>query len=107
MMEEGECMILCNRNSSIQTDKNYLEKIKDDYHYTLYLDDLPGALINRNEEEQQAEKFSSDIPIGYISKEGDGISYLYNHLDMTISVHETLDDPFSFRIVGFKVEPMS
>ena len=49
------------------------------------------------------------MPIGHIEPNNDGSLnyYIHNHLELTVQIHETLDDSNAFRIVGFKVEPMS
>ena len=51
-------------------------------------------------------KYQNGIPVGTIDP--DTKKYiLYNHLDFKIQVHEGIEDKDSFRIVGFKVEPIS
>jgi hypothetical protein len=79
--------------------------IDRDYHYTVYVDDLPSAYVTKVEGTPTV-KYENGVPIGrYNSTENQ--YYILNHLEMTIQVHETMDDKESYRIVGFKIEPMS
>lgn len=45
-------------------------------------------------------KYENGLPLGFYDRTTD-LYYAYNHLEMTIQVHETMDDEESYRIVGF------
>jgi hypothetical protein len=74
------------------------------YGYQLYLDNLPSATILRDKDDKELEPdYGKHIPIGQF--EGLGQIMLYNHLDITVIVHDTMEG--HHRIVGFEVEPFS
>jgi hypothetical protein len=78
--------------------------IQHDFRYKLYLDDLPSATILRDKKNRELPvNYESGIPIG----EFQGLSkiMIYNHLDITVLVHDTVEG--HHRIVGFEVEPFS
>lgn len=81
------------------------------YEFTWTLDDLPSAYITN--EEAPIVKYESGIPLGEIHRimnEDSGLYkeyYTYNHHDIVIEVHESIDDADMYRIVGFRVEPQS
>mmetsp|Transcript_48046 Transcript_48046/g.35258 ORF Transcript_48046/g.35258 Transcript_48046/m.35258 type:complete len:110 (+) Transcript_48046:339-668(+) len=81
------------------------------YHYSWIIDNLPSALVGRDA--NSPIKYTSGIPVGEfetrIAEPGTPFReyYLYNHHQLTIEVHETMDDNSSYRIVGFMVEPFS
>lgn len=117
-MQNQECEILCSKNYTEFDIDNFKWMIERDYHYTFYIDDLPSAFVSRNktlhdddesvsdETKGKTVRYENGIPVGSWEKEK-GEYYINNHLDFTVQVHETLDDKDSFRIVGFKVEPIS
>ena len=77
--------------------------MQHDYGYQLYLDNLPSATILRdqNKKELPVDYFKS-VPIGVYEY---GRKMIYNHLDITVIVHDTLEH--HHRVVGFEVEPFS
>jgi len=104
-MQNQECQILCTKNYQDYEYDNFKWLIEKDYHYTLLVDELPSAFIQRSEEKATV-KYENGIPLGILDK-GDNNIYVYNHLEFTIQVHETIDDENTYRIVGFKIEPIS
>lgn len=78
--------------------------MQHDFGYTLYLDNLPSATILRDAENRElTPDYGRGIPVGKF--EGLGKIMLYNHLDITVVVHDTYEG--HHRIVGFEVEPFS
>lgn len=69
-------MTLCSKKPNDWGYENFKWMIERDYHFTLFVDDLPSAY---KPTEQQSPL--SGVPIGYIEN---GVKYLYNHLEMTI-----------------------
>ena len=79
--------------------------IRSGYHYRLFIDDLPAASILRDKNNKElAADYVGGIPLGY-SLGSTGEYALYNHWDIVITVHDTIDG--HHRIVGFDVEPYS
>lgn len=78
--------------------------MQHNFGYTLYLDNLPSATILRDSQDREMEPdYGKGIPIGKF--EGLGKIMLYNHLDITVIVHDTIEG--HHRIVGFEAEPFS
>jgi len=78
--------------------------ISHNYTYTLFLDDLPSATVNRDPHNKTLVDYLDGIPIGVYSRTLNKVM-IYNHLNITVFTHTTLEG-FE-RIVGFHVEPMS
>ena len=102
-MQDLECKTLCLKSSTKQGNKDFEWMIENDYHFTLYVDNLPSAFMNR--EEKPVIQYSSGVPVGYIGVNGE--KYLYNHLEMVIEYNPTLDNTNASRINGFRIEPKS
>lgn len=70
--------------------------IDHDYRYTLYLDDLPSATIMRDAHDRELPpNYYAGIPIGYFETDkttGEKRYALYNHLDITVIIHHTVED---------------
>ena len=83
--------------------------IDHDYRYNLYLDDLPSATIMRDANNRELPpNYYAGIPIGFYQTDkitGEKRFALYNHLDITVIIHHTVED--HQRVVGFEVEPYS
>jgi hypothetical protein len=78
--------------------------IQQGFTYRLYLDHLPSATIMRDKDKKEKPAdYQHGIPIGVF--EGLGKIMIYNHLDITVITHNTLEG--HHRIVGFEVEPYS
>jgi len=82
--------------------------MQHNYTYTLYMDDLPSATIVRDEHDRDLPpNYFEGIPIGIFSmpSRSEHKIMIYNHLDITVLVHHTIEG--HQRIVGFDVEPFS
>jgi len=82
--------------------------IDHDYTYNLYLDDLPSATIMRDSNNRELPpNYYAGVPIGYSVKDelGNKRYALYNHIDITVIIHHTVED--HQRVVGFEIEPFS
>ena len=74
--------------------------IAERYRYQLFIDDLPNATIEKNEEGIPEPSYKEGILVG--NKYEDNSYIIYNHLDITVKTHEvTAGD--EVRIVGFEV----
>lgn len=83
--------------------------IKERYRYQLFLDNLPNALIMRNNETQDLEvNFREGILVGeMVVGSGSGWDInINNHLHFTVKVHHVPGGD-EVRIVGFEVQPFS
>jgi hypothetical protein len=95
----------CTRSLNEEQYEQLKDMIRDSYNYRLYLDDLPSATVNRHQINNKLYvSYFDGIPLGLYSSTTDKV-ILYNHLDITVFTHSTLDG--NERIVGFEVEPMS
>lgn len=83
--------------------------IYERYRYQLFIDELPNATMEINEETGELEpnyKEGNLIGKHTYSKILGSDYILYNHLSITVKTHEvTAGD--ELRIVGFEVEPKS
>ena len=70
----------------------------------MFLDKMPAAVYNKTLDKTFYDEL---IPIGYRSK--DGIQYLYNHMDFTVTLGSQLNENGTnvYEVVGFQVEPRS
>ena len=67
-----------------------------DYKYTLYLDDLPSAVIMRDKSNRDLPpNYFDGIPVGYfVTDEVTGMRRyaLYNHFDIIVIIHHTVEN---------------
>jgi hypothetical protein len=96
---------ICTKTLSFGEADQFSQRIQQDYHYKLFLDDLPSASILRDKmnKEMPADYFHG-IPIGKYDKTKHQ-AILYNHWDIIVITHDTMEG--HHRIVGFEVEPYS
>ncbi len=97
-------VLVCKKTFTHSQVEQFSFMMQHDYRYELYLDSLPSAVILRdaNNKELQPD-YSKGIPVGQF--QGLEKIMLYNHLDITVKVHDTFEG--HHRIVGFEVEPYS
>ena len=86
----------------------FMESVKLDYHYRLYVDKLPSAVKIRNPITGQVHTdYYEGIPVGILRMVADQEKFIiYNHWVLTIRV-QPVGSTDSYRIVGFEVEPRS
>ena len=79
--ENVDCEVVCApRPMDDKASKTLVQRIKEDYHVNLIMDNLPLALIN-----EDTGTYSVGVPLGVV--EG-GVPYVYNHLHFTIKYYE-------------------
>ena len=79
--------------------------IENEYRYRLYIDDLPSATMEREEETGEFyPDYDDGIPVGVYIEES-GKIMIYNHLVMTVLTHHEYGSDSRERIVGFEIEP--
>ena len=100
-------LILCKKTLT-EEDVDHLKSfIRYEYRYSLYLDDLPSATVTWDfigDTKEKLYDYFDGIKVGEYFPEDD-TAIIYNHWDITITYHNTLDD--QSRIVGFDVMPLS
>ena len=92
-----KCFMLCEREWSKDDTRKFEKLVKYDYGYRLFLDDLPSAT-----KYQGHKHYDELIPLGYFTKDSDREApkdaegreemkptNIFNHLDITVIVHET------------------
>ncbi|XP_002989231.2 transmembrane 9 superfamily member 7 [Selaginella moellendorffii] len=106
MREDRSCIVACKGEKlSEKSAKNFKEKIDEDYHVNMILDNLPVAIAAPgNMDGSHLKLYERGFPVGF--KSDDGKYNLYNHLKFTVYFHKDSDQDFS-RIVGFEVFPLS
>ena len=95
---DGE--ITCRRVLSTSEKRQFREMIAERYRYQLFIDDLPNATMEKNEDGELEASYKEGLYIG--KKYEDGSYIIYNHLDITVKTHEVASGD-ELRIVGFEV----
>ena len=86
-----------------------MEVIKEDYHFRLYTDGLPSAVVRVDPVSgHRHQDYDDGIPVGKLVTDQNGKEkyILYNHWNMVIKLQD-LENTKQKRIVGFEVEPRS
>merc|ERR1719230_804292 len=110
---EETCKILCRKELASAEVKEFTTRIEEDYRVHWVMDNLPSATkyVDETNPNKPVTIYDLGFPLGFrgsadIPGTKEGISYLNNHLLLTIKYHK--DDTFEgSRIVGFEVEPSS
>jgi transmembrane 9 superfamily protein 2/4 len=110
---EETCKILCRKELTGAEAKQFSVHIEEDYRVHWVMDNLPSATkyVDETNPAKPITIYDLGFPLGFrgsadIPGTKEGVSYLNNHLLLTIKYHR--DDSFEgSRIVGFEVEPSS
>lgn len=110
---EETCKILCRKELTSNEAAEFTTRIGEDYRVHWVMDNLPSATkyVDETNPEKPITIYDLGFPLGFkgstdIPGTKPGISYLNNHLLLTIKYHK--DESFEgSRIVGFEVEPSS
>jgi len=110
---EETCKILCRRELTGAEAKLFSVRIEEDYRVHWVMDNLPSATkyVDETNPAKPITIYDLGFPLGFrgsadIPGTKEGVSYLNNHLLLTIKYHK--DGSFDgSRIVGFEVEPSS
>lgn len=100
--------VVCRKKLKKSEVNQFKDMIWKRFRYQLFVDDLPNATMETNEETGKFEaNYKQGNLLGSFSKDSSGSNYiLYNHLSITVKTHHvTAGD--ELRIVGFEVEPKS
>uniref|UniRef100_A0A0K0D1H6 Transmembrane 9 superfamily member n=1 Tax=Angiostrongylus cantonensis TaxID=6313 RepID=A0A0K0D1H6_ANGCA len=106
MKKNVACASACTKNEPVEVTaseaKRMMDRIKEDYHAHLLVDNLPSA--TKYEIPKTGEVFYDlGYKIGWVDEEGK--VFLNNHLDIVMLYHEHM--PGLYRVVGFEVKPRS
>lgn len=103
MKKDEQCAVLCRKSYKRSQMSMFRKMIDDEYRVHWLLDGLPVAVRNN-----ELGYVSRGYPIGFKDTSGKKERhYLFNHVSITIRIHE---DPEFFegsRVVGFEVVPYS
>ena len=103
MKKDEQCAVLCRKSYKKEQMSMFRKMIDDEYRVHWLLDGLPVAVRNN-----ELGYVTRGYPIGFKDTSGKKERhYLFNHVSITIRIHE---DPESFegaRVVGFEVVPYS
>lgn len=110
---EETCKILCRKELTSNEAAEFTTRIVEDYRVHWVMDNLPSATkyVDETNPEKPITIYDLGFPLGFkgstdIPGTKPGISYLNNHLLITVKYHK--DESFEgSRIVGFEVEPSS
>ncbi|KAI1724718.1 endomembrane protein 70 domain-containing protein [Ditylenchus destructor] len=109
MKKDLQCHTLCSSviNAKYSIDKSNSELLKqrimEDYHVHLLVDNLPCATRYEIPETKEVF-FDHGYKLGW-TDEKTGKVYVNNHLDIVLKYHEPTKD--TYRVVGFEVHPRS
>ena len=100
MLETKYCSVLCQNNMMSHDVSKMSDSVKENYHHNWIMDNLPAATVLEDDRFVTTEY--TGFPVGF--QEGSS-SFVYNHVNIIIDYHTVGAD--EYRIVGFKVEPIS
>ena len=101
MIENTFCKVLCQQKLTGHEAQHFVDSIAEEYRHNWIVDNLPAA-SEVDSDEYVTTSYSEGFPVGF--REGDDF-YLYNHVGIKLSYHEVSQGVF--RVVEFKVEPLS
>ncbi|XP_046839485.1 transmembrane 9 superfamily member 4-like [Xenia sp. Carnegie-2017] len=101
MMENKTCTVLCAKTLSVKESEVIAQRVKEDYHLHMLIDNLPIATKYRTEDFSEIH-YEHGFKLGF---EKNGKIYLNNLLNMIIKYHS--DDGESYRVVGFEAQAAS
>lgn len=128
MLQDDFCRILCQTKPLSEKSAKTLDlAIRYEYHNNWIVDNLPSFSIGHTPNGAEGKRFGGGFPLGAylqtavktkskkamrkkykkISKDKNGIAYVYNHYKIVLEYHQPDKSVTGFRIVGFGVEPMS
>ncbi|KAH7674970.1 transmembrane 9 superfamily member 2/4 protein [Dioscorea alata] len=109
MREPKMCQIVCKLTPNEKDAKDLKEKIEDEYHVNMILDNLPLVVPIRRLDQDSTTFYQHGYQIGVKSPHAEGKDekyYIHNHLSFLVRYHK--DEQMDVaRIVGFEVKPFS
>jgi len=101
------CQVLCQVKMSMKDAYKFKTHIKQGYHNNWIIDNLPSASSGKNREGIPQTHYAGGFPIGFMTlKDASAQYYIYNHVNIILDYHQH-DKDDGYRVVGFKVEPLS
>ncbi|XP_039119679.1 transmembrane 9 superfamily member 8-like [Dioscorea cayenensis subsp. rotundata] len=109
MREPKMCQIVCKLTPNEKDAKDLKEKIEDEYHVNMILDNLPLVVPIKRLDQDSPTFYQHGYQIGVKSPHSEGKDekyYIHNHLSFLVRYHK--DEQMDVaRIVGFEVKPFS
>lgn len=103
MKKDEQCAILCRKSYKKDHMAMFRKMIDEEYRVHWLLDGLPVAVRNN-----ELGYVTRGYPIGFVDSTGKkSRHYLFNHVSITIRIHEDPDSFEGTRVVGFEVVPYS
>ncbi|KAJ8750930.1 hypothetical protein K2173_016111 [Erythroxylum novogranatense] len=109
MREPELCKILCRLTLNEKTAKEFKEKINDEYHANMILDNLPLVVPIQRPDQENVVVYQHGFHVGLRGQYAghkEEKHFIHNHLAFTVKYHKDLQTD-SARIVGFEVKPYS
>ncbi|KAL7165937.1 hypothetical protein ACSBR2_036745 [Camellia fascicularis] len=109
MREPQMCKIVCRQTLDAKTAKEFKEKIEDEYHVNMILDNLPLVVPIQRLDQESPPVYQLGFYVGlkgqYAGKKDEKF-FIHNHLTFTVKYHKDMQTD-SARIVAFEVKPFS
>ncbi|XP_031480719.1 transmembrane 9 superfamily member 8-like [Nymphaea colorata] len=109
MREPQSCKLACRKVLTAKDAKHFKEKIDDEYHVNMILDNLPVVVPLKRQDQESATFYQHGFLVGIKLHERGSTEqkyYIHNHLHFTVKYHKG-DSVDTARIVGFEVRPYS
>ncbi|KAL3533073.1 hypothetical protein ACH5RR_006594 [Cinchona calisaya] len=108
MRQPQMCNVVCHVVLNAKTAKEFKEKIEDEYHVNMILDNLPLIMpIKRPEQGITVYQHGFLVGLkGLYAGSKEEKHFIHNHLSFTVKYHKDTQSEAA-RIVGFEVKPFS
>jgi transmembrane 9 superfamily protein 2/4 len=83
-----------------------VKAIRANYRNNWIVDNIMVAEIKLEDDEHVTTMYRHGFPVGFVAADT-GRSYIFNHVNIKIHIHEVETDPNHYRVVRFVVEPFS
>jgi len=82
-----------------------VKAIRKEYHNNWIVDNLPAASKTENDD-STTTRYWQGFPIGFVA-EDTNLAYIHNHVNIELMYHAVDEQPGTYRVVRFTVEPFS
>lgn len=109
MRETRLCNVVCKIKLDAKTAKDFKEKIDDEYHVNMILDNLPVAVARQRSDGNSLTTYEHGFRVGFKASyagSSEERHFIHNHLAFIVMYHKDVETD-SARIVGFEVAPFS
>lgn len=109
MRENKLCNYVCTKKLDSKSAKKFKDKIDDEYHVNMILDNLPLVIAKKRADGSQATSYEHGFRVGFKASYAGSSEeryFIHNHLSFTVKFHRDTETDTA-RIVGFEVVPYS